>query len=1378
MQTIHTANEAHDKSIALMKFLSKLATRLGVAKHVYVVGGAVRDFVLDRPIKDVDVVIDSVALGKDSDWFAKQVVRAIPASVSMTTNNYGVALLNVTGPWVLDGLDMRGEQIEIANARKESYGGEAGKGYKPHLVEPSTIQEDVERRELTYNCMVGDTLIPTEKGLLRIDQIASRELGDQQKVHLRVSGKEGAATAVGWQYSGHTRTVKVTSEWGHQFSCTGHHPVLVLQNNEHVWMRAENLSPGDLLCVPSESLTRTDPLPLDLSDPVRPVRGWLKEVRKPQQMTPDLAFLMGCIISEGSNTHKRVSFSNSDPALISRYEESFEKVFGFRPSRNQIASVGDVRVFHGTSYTVSRDGFDVYADSKTLVGWLDELGLYMGGRQNGKTASHFKVVPWSILQADRQSQAAFLAAYLEGDGSIDPESGRITYISNSPILRRQLQALLGSHGVLSQVQRRFVLINAVDSAKLWSEIEPFMVSKRFDYENRTFKSRNRFGIPKDYLSRFLKSRMLRSVGREGVAYQTDDGGEVVLQGVQETLRTIKRLLHDAHARGEFDSFLGSLERISPVEAQKLKYLFRCSYQYVPVAFVEEDGEQDVYDISMHESVEPAFIANGVVVHNTLLIRLLDLANGPDKKDIIDLTGCGIRDLQEGRMQCPAPPDKVFSDDPSRMIRVIKFALRYGHKLTPDTKAAIIRNADKLKKVPSSHLAQMLTQIILTESTWKPALVMMDDLGLLEPVREIVLSDKSFRSTMEGYLKRQKMDMLFGLMDVGLPLGAQVNFLSGPEQMRLREIALGMDRDEAWEFLGMVKNPGNAYKDKQFALDLAEEHGVRGKDLGPFMQRIMVAGRDLLLRDPDLVSDPVRLKALITQRLSGSGSFRQADTFRHEWYSMRKGDPVGSWKSLIPMCEMALINPNGSIFRQHLYYLTGKRSLSQLDDEGVEAVAEWVRSRYHRGDRPMMHAASERYEGIDFKPPEAVANAAARGLEYRQKASPSNRGGLTPAEAAKEGIGSGVQRAVNLKNRDTVSPETIKKMVGFFSRHEKNKSVAAEHKNEPWNDKGYVSWLLWGGGPGKSWSEKIMQQMARVDQTPKQAKKLDAVWVVTDPTPDSEIIDIVWKGDPGMVGRVARGSLNWDREHPAFHDELGSALQDANQRLQKLWKGEIPDWVMQDKRQLRASATRVAQRALEQHRLAATDGKVTGNGTSVGLFIPIPEPLASLYPAKEEDKSPAHTTFLFVGEVPKDREAEFIDALTMVLGNEPGPIQAWTNGVDSFVHPDKNRTVFYTPIRFSRDMGEVRDRVWVALEEAGFEVKHSFPMAFFPHSTLAYVEGTYHEHGYNGEVPDGAWTFDSIQVWGLSKLYDIPLGTFEVGFSEFTDTIRRYSPEED
>jgi tRNA nucleotidyltransferase/poly(A) polymerase len=153
-------DDAHARSIALMKFLSGIAKELGIAEHVYVVGGAVRNYLIGQPIKDIDVVIDSVLSGYDSEWFAEQIAKKIqPVKSKLTTNNYGVAILSIDPSWVLDGHSMlgpkgTGETIEIANARKESYGGSEGKGYKPHSVETATIEEDLLRREFTFNTLL------------------------------------------------------------------------------------------------------------------------------------------------------------------------------------------------------------------------------------------------------------------------------------------------------------------------------------------------------------------------------------------------------------------------------------------------------------------------------------------------------------------------------------------------------------------------------------------------------------------------------------------------------------------------------------------------------------------------------------------------------------------------------------------------------------------------------------------------------------------------------------------------------------------------------------------------------------------------------------------------------------------------------------------------------------------------------------------------------------------------------------------------------------------------------------------------------------------------------------------------------------------------
>jgi hypothetical protein len=105
----------------------------------------------------------------------------------------------------------------------------------------------------------------------------------------------------------------------------------------------------------------------------------------------------------------------------------------------------------------------------------------------------------------------------------------------------------------------------------------------------------------------------------------------------------------------------------------------------------------------------------------------------------------------------------------------------------------------------------------------------------------------------------------------------------------------------------------------------------------------------------------------------------------------------------------------------------------------------------------------------YKPPASVARAAERGLELRRE---HKRGGLSAKQAHEHGIGSGVQRAVNLKNRDSLSLETVKRMRNFFNRHRTYKE-RGYHRDR--TSASYISWLLWGGDAGDKWAQRIVKE---------------------------------------------------------------------------------------------------------------------------------------------------------------------------------------------------------------------------------------------------------------------------------------------------------------
>ncbi|RUW70511.1 hypothetical protein EN786_00870 [Mesorhizobium sp. M4B.F.Ca.ET.143.01.1.1] len=100
--------------------------------------------------------------------------------------------------------------------------------------------------------------------------------------------------------------------------------------------------------------------------------------------------------------------------------------------------------------------------------------------------------------------------------------------------------------------------------------------------------------------------------------------------------------------------------------------------------------------------------------------------------------------------------------------------------------------------------------------------------------------------------------------------------------------------------------------------------------------------------------------------------------------------------------------------------------------------------------------------IDLRCPEIVADNAAKGLRLRKQ---FGRGGTEI----------GVARATELKNREKLSPSTIRRMVSYFARHEVDKR-GKNYGNEQNPSAGYIAWLLWGGDEGRAWALEIKRRI--------------------------------------------------------------------------------------------------------------------------------------------------------------------------------------------------------------------------------------------------------------------------------------------------------------
>ncbi|MCA5006441.1 CCA tRNA nucleotidyltransferase [Sphingobacterium bovistauri] len=115
----------------IFSIIKDLADKTGT--EVYVIGGYVRDRIMNRPFKnDVDILV----IGSGID-FATKLGEHLHTKVAVY-KSFGTAML------VYDGLD-----VEFVGARKESYRRDSRKP----IVEDGTLEDDQNRRDFTINAM-------------------------------------------------------------------------------------------------------------------------------------------------------------------------------------------------------------------------------------------------------------------------------------------------------------------------------------------------------------------------------------------------------------------------------------------------------------------------------------------------------------------------------------------------------------------------------------------------------------------------------------------------------------------------------------------------------------------------------------------------------------------------------------------------------------------------------------------------------------------------------------------------------------------------------------------------------------------------------------------------------------------------------------------------------------------------------------------------------------------------------------------------------------------------------------------------------------------------------------------------------------------------
>jgi ribonucleotide reductase alpha subunit/intein/homing endonuclease len=282
-------------------------------------------------------------------------------------------------------------------------------------------------------CLVAGTMIITDRGLLPIEALGDPNGPQWQDVDWVVASEGGPRRATKFYVNGVAHTLRLVTRRGYVLQGTDGHRIRVWENGKWVWRRLDELKPGMRIPIVAGMIGAPQRVELDIPANKDPR---CTDVRFPSHITPELAYLVGFFMGDGSLKQRSMRLSVSDPELKEELVRRIREVFGVEPRLLQ-----DPR---------SRRLWSVEIHSKLLVEFWRKNGFNKIPARPGHRGKGYQPhVPIKILQTnDPRIYGAFLAGLLDADGMIQ-RGHLISWSTTCREFHDQVKAMLLALGVLT-----------------------------------------------------------------------------------------------------------------------------------------------------------------------------------------------------------------------------------------------------------------------------------------------------------------------------------------------------------------------------------------------------------------------------------------------------------------------------------------------------------------------------------------------------------------------------------------------------------------------------------------------------------------------------------------------------------------------------------------------------------------------------------------------------------------------------------------------------------------------------------------------------------------------------------------------------------------
>ena len=336
-----------------------------------------------------------------------------------------------------------------------------------------------------WACATGDSLLITEKGFLRFDELYEKG----ENISVAGSGFGEIYSITDFHKEERVPTIRIRTRRGLTLEGAHKHRVQLADNT---WAYLRDLKPGDQIAIecgtniwPKEKLsfnfTSTRPTAtletvaslagVSWSTVLRHLKGrrterafeidavlaatsyqqgmsgktlpTRAELTLPDVLNEEVAWLLGYFIGDGNRTKSGICLTCGDEELATRLSETIRATLG-------------LRVNQFWSPTEAGGRWRVVVHSRELLKWLESLGI------NLKDKARQKKIPSSIQRSPKSVMSAFLRGYFDADGYAGPEGIRLS--SSSDNLIRTAQIILLNYGILSRQRQHLYDIKQLEIA--------------------------------------------------------------------------------------------------------------------------------------------------------------------------------------------------------------------------------------------------------------------------------------------------------------------------------------------------------------------------------------------------------------------------------------------------------------------------------------------------------------------------------------------------------------------------------------------------------------------------------------------------------------------------------------------------------------------------------------------------------------------------------------------------------------------------------------------------------------------------------------------------------------------------------------------------